>query len=112
MYRACLYTYFGAKFKYCFMDFNSLHIHFIHSCCYYLVCFIGLSSGSNSPISPHQTGPRGPIIKSSHRSSRQTFAACALLNPGLLHRYALSVDETSPQYRYIKNNYPLIIGIF
>ncbi|KAJ8964426.1 hypothetical protein NQ314_004917 [Rhamnusium bicolor] len=28
----------------------------------------------------------------------KTFAACALLNPGLLHRHALSVDETAGNY--------------
>lgn len=33
-----------------------------------------------------------------HKSSRRTFANCALLNPSLLQRHALSVDET-PNYR-------------
>ncbi|KAJ8978130.1 hypothetical protein NQ317_014185 [Molorchus minor] len=32
-------------------------------------------------------------------SKPMTFAACALLNPGLLHRHALSVDETAASYR-------------
>lgn len=32
-------------------------------------------------------------------SGRRTFAACALLNPSLLHRHALSVDETAATYR-------------
>lgn len=31
--------------------------------------------------------------------SNRTFAACALLNPSLLHRHALSVDETAATYR-------------
>ncbi|KAF5276457.1 hypothetical protein FQA39_LY06526 [Lamprigera yunnana] len=31
--------------------------------------------------------------------SNRTFAACALLNPSLLHRHALSVDETAAAYR-------------
>ncbi|KAB0796929.1 hypothetical protein PPYR_10990 [Photinus pyralis] len=31
--------------------------------------------------------------------SRRTFAACALLNPSLLHRHAISVDETAATYR-------------
>lgn len=33
------------------------------------------------------------------QTSRRTFAACALLNPGLLHRHAVSVDETAANYR-------------
>ncbi|XP_063931211.1 uncharacterized protein LOC135143266 isoform X2 [Zophobas morio] len=33
--------------------------------------------------------------KSTSKSSRRTFANCALLNPSLLHRHALSVDETA-----------------
>ncbi|XP_044270054.1 uncharacterized protein LOC123014836 [Tribolium madens] len=33
--------------------------------------------------------------KASSKSSRRTFANCALLNPSLLHRHALSVDETA-----------------
>lgn len=46
--------------------------------------------------------------KPSPKSSRQTFASAALLNPGLLHRHALSVDETAATYRYVflqKNNF-------
>ncbi|KAI4472218.1 hypothetical protein MML48_1g09301 [Holotrichia oblita] len=35
----------------------------------------------------------------SPKAARRTFAACALLNPGLLHRHALSVDETAATYR-------------
>ncbi|KAK9701575.1 hypothetical protein QE152_g30499 [Popillia japonica] len=35
----------------------------------------------------------------SPKAVRRTFAACALLNPGLLHRHALSVDETAATYR-------------
>nr|XP_022920881.1 uncharacterized protein LOC111429247 [Onthophagus taurus] len=37
--------------------------------------------------------------KPSPKGTRRTFAACALLNPGLLHRHALSVDETAASYR-------------
>lgn len=56
-------------------------------------------SGMNSEIgSPNLTSKGG--VKPSPRTSRRTFAACALLNPGLLHRHALSVDETAPPYRY------------
>ncbi|EFA11373.1 hypothetical protein TcasGA2_TC011532 [Tribolium castaneum] len=37
--------------------------------------------------------------KANSKSSRRTFANCALLNPSLLHRHALSVDETAANYR-------------
>ncbi|CAG9771094.1 unnamed protein product [Ceutorhynchus assimilis] len=43
------------------------------------------------------------IQKSPNQSGRRTFAACALLNPGLLHRQALSVDETAANYRSIES---------
>lgn len=52
--------------------------------------------------------------KPSPKSSRQTFASAALLNPGLLHRHALSVDETAATYRYdglIKTRIKVIVTL-
>lgn len=43
----------------------------------------------------HNTGQNKP----SPKTSRTTFAASALLNPGLLQRHALSVDESAANYR-------------
>ncbi|ERL87370.1 hypothetical protein D910_04765 [Dendroctonus ponderosae] len=55
------------------------------------------SSKEASPTSSsHPVAHKSPIAG---RQSRRTFAACALLNPGLLHRQALSVDETGGNYR-------------
>lgn len=57
------------------------------------------SSGSKetpSTMGHNQMKQKSPT---GHQSSRRTFAACALLNPGLLHRHALSVDETAANYR-------------
>lgn len=53
-------------------------------------------SGSSKEASP--TSGSHPMDHKSPNSGR-TFAACALLNPGLLHRQALSVDETGGNYR-------------
>ncbi|KAJ8943753.1 hypothetical protein NQ318_011964 [Aromia moschata] len=52
-------------------------------------------SGSIEQSSP--TLNRSAVSKPSTKP--KTFAACALLNPGLLHRHALSVDETAANYR-------------
>ncbi|KAF5281640.1 hypothetical protein FQR65_LT14614 [Abscondita terminalis] len=67
-------------------------------------------SVSKSPSAPNLVAEHGneepsvggvkhlPHDASVTRSNR-TFAACALLNPSLLHRHALSVDETAATYR-------------
>ncbi|GLV43878.1 uncharacterized protein CBL_11542 [Carabus blaptoides fortunei] len=60
---------------------------------------LNMGRGTNlENCSPNLTSKGG--VKPSPRTSRKTFAAGALLNPGLLHRHALSVDETAPPYRY------------
>ncbi|CAG9862488.1 unnamed protein product [Phyllotreta striolata] len=51
---------------------------------------------SEQQPSPQQV--RTPLPQKANPKPR-TFAACALLNPGLLHRHALSVDETAGSYR-------------
>lgn len=52
----------------------------------------------SSPTTTNQQAMhKSPVT--GHQSSRRTFAACALLNPGMLHRHALSVDETAANYR-------------
>lgn len=48
--------------------------------------------------SPTSISANYDMIQKSTKSSRRTFATCALLNPSLLQRHALSVDET-PNYR-------------
>lgn len=48
------------------------------------------SQEKTSPVMSRYSGE-----KSMSKSSRRTFANCALLNPSLLHRHALSVDETA-----------------
>ncbi|XP_056633705.1 uncharacterized protein LOC130898996 [Diorhabda carinulata] len=50
---------------------------------------------TEQPPSPHI---RTPVPQKSNTKPK-TFAACALLNPGLLQRHALSVDETAGNYR-------------
>ncbi|XP_018577518.1 uncharacterized protein LOC108915858 [Anoplophora glabripennis] len=52
-------------------------------------------SGSVEQTSP--TLNRSTVNKPNTKP--KTFAACALLNPGLLHRHALSVDETGANFR-------------
>ncbi|XP_050301654.1 filaggrin [Anthonomus grandis grandis] len=55
-------------------------------------------SGTKESTSPSTAGHhKSPIT--GHQSSRRTFAACALLNPGLLNRHALSVDEAAGNYK-------------
>nr|CAH7713250.1 unnamed protein product [Callosobruchus chinensis] len=54
-------------------------------------------SNDHSSATPSPSLNRTPNNKPS--SKTRTFAACALLNPGLLHRHALSVDETAGNYR-------------
>ncbi|XP_060535310.1 uncharacterized protein LOC132707461 [Cylas formicarius] len=53
---------------------------------------------NRSPSAPDLKEHEGPP-QAAPQSSRQTLAACALLNPGLLHRHAVSVDETTGNYR-------------
>ncbi|KAF7266097.1 uncharacterized protein LOC143203970 [Rhynchophorus ferrugineus] len=56
------------------------------------------SSSCSRDVVPSRLSPH--LEKSAARpSSRRTFAACAFLNPELLHRHALSVDETAANYR-------------
>ncbi|XP_050511263.1 uncharacterized protein LOC114337576 [Diabrotica virgifera virgifera] len=54
---------------------------------------------SGSTEQPPSPKIRTPVPQKSN-SKPKTFAACALLNPGLLHRHALSVDETAGNYRH------------
>ncbi|XP_074032945.1 uncharacterized protein [Leptinotarsa decemlineata] len=53
----------------------------------------GVEVPTNTPVSNLTPIP----VKSTTKP--RTFAACALLNPGLLHRHALSVDETGGNFR-------------
>ncbi|CAH1115452.1 unnamed protein product [Psylliodes chrysocephalus] len=54
------------------------------------------SGKTEQPPSPQQV--RTPLPLKANPKPK-TFAACALLNPGLLHRHAISVDETAGNYR-------------
>lgn len=54
----------------------------------------------HGPNDQSPTSSRQAINKAC-KASRRTFAACALLNPGLLHRHAVSVDEASANYRWL-----------
>ncbi|KAL1518010.1 hypothetical protein ABEB36_001698 [Hypothenemus hampei] len=49
-----------------------------------------------SPLLMARTTEKSPIT--GRQSSRRTLATCALLNPSLLQRHALSVDETAASY--------------
>jgi hypothetical protein len=82
-----------------------------------ILCLLNLFQGSinKSPSAPNlvlehcadSQERSSPLLsrygteKCSSKSSRRTFANCALLNASLLHRHALSVDETAAaNYRY------------
>ncbi|CAG9818823.1 unnamed protein product [Phaedon cochleariae] len=54
----------------------------------------GSNEQSTSPVLNHPQP-----LKAATARKPKTFAACSLLNPGLLHRHALSVDETAGNYR-------------